>query len=110
MKAQADKHWKNITYKVRDTVWLSGCNIKFTRPCWDLKNKQLRSFHVKEQIEAVYQLKQSAIMWIHDVFSLKLLHSCVNNPLSGQHMPLPALIVTEDEEEHWEVDDILNSR
>ena len=25
-------------------------------------------------------------------------------------MPSPALIVTEDEEEHWEINDILNSR
>ena len=39
-------------------------------------------------------------MRIHDVFSLKLLRSCANDPLPGQQTPSPALIVTEDEEEH----------
>ena len=48
MKVQADKHWKNIIYKIRDMMWLSDCNIKFTRLCQDLKNKQLRLFCVKE--------------------------------------------------------------
>ena len=49
-------------------------------------------------------------MWIHDVFSLKLLCSYVNDSLSDQQMPSPALIITEDEEEHWEINDILNSK
>ena len=83
MKAQADKHQKNVTYKVRDIVWLSEGNIKFTRLCQNLKNKQLRSFCVKKWVRAVYQLKLSAIMQIHDVFSLKLLCLCTNDPLLG---------------------------
>ena len=33
IKAQADKHCKDVTYEVEDMVWLSGRNIKFTRPC-----------------------------------------------------------------------------
>ena len=62
MKVQANKHQKNITYEIKDMMWLSDCNIKFTKLCWDLKNKQLRLFCIKKQIEAVYQLKLSAIM------------------------------------------------
>ena len=47
-------------------------------------------------------------MWIHDVFSLKLLCLCANDSLPDQQTPSPALIVTEDEEEHWEINNILN--
>ena len=54
MKAQADKHQKDVTYEVRDMVWLSDCNIKFMRPCQDLKDKQLGLFRVKERVGAAY--------------------------------------------------------
>ena len=110
IKVQADKHQKDVTYEIRDMMWLSDHNIKFIRPCQNLKNKQLGLFCVKKWVRAAYWLKLPATMRIHDVFSLKLLCSCANDPLSGQQMPSPALIVTEDEKEHWEVDDILNSR
>ena len=49
-------------------------------------------------------------MQIHDVFSLKLLCSCADNSLSDQQTPSLTLIVTENEEKHWEIDDILNLR
>ena len=103
MKVQVNKHQKNVTYKIENIVWLSDCNIKFIRLCWDLKNKQLRLFWVKKWVRAVYQLKLSAIMWIYNVFSLKLLHSCADNSLSDQQMPSLTFIVTENEEKHWEV-------
>lgn len=43
------------------------------------------------------------------MFSSKLLQLAVNDPLPDQHPPPPAPIVV-DEEEHWEVNNILNSR
>ena len=110
MKAQADKHRKDVTYEVGDMVWLSGRNIKSTRPCWDLEDKQLGPFRVKERVGAAYQLELPATMRIQDVFSPKLLRPCATDPLPGQQTPLPAPIITEDNEEHWEVDNILDSR
>ena len=62
MKVQVNKHQKNVTYKVENMVWLSEHNIKFTRSCQDLENKQLKLFWVKKQMRAVYQLKLSATM------------------------------------------------
>ena len=59
-------------------------------------------------MRAVYWLKLSAIMWIHNIFSLKLLCSCADNSLSDQQTSSSALIVTEDDKEHWEIDDILD--
>ena len=50
MKAQEDKHQKNVSYEVRDMIWLSGCNIKTTQSSCDLKDKQLRLFRIKEQV------------------------------------------------------------
>ena len=110
MKAQADKHQKDITYKIKNMMWLSDCNIKFMKSCWDLKNKQLKLFWVKKQMRAVYQLKLSATLWIYDVFSLKLLCSCADNSLLGQQTPSLTFIITENKEEHWEINDILNLR
>ena len=46
---------------------------------------------------------------IHPVFSPKLLRPYHQDPLSGQHFEPPRPIAIEDEE-HWEVDDILDSR
>ena len=54
MKVQVNKYQKNITYKIRDMIWLSDYNIKFTRLCQNLKNKQLRSFCIKKWVRAVY--------------------------------------------------------
>ena len=53
MKAQADKHQKDVTYEIRDMMWLLDCNIKFMT-CQNLKDKQLRLFHIKEQVRAAY--------------------------------------------------------
>ena len=33
MKVQADKHQKNVTYKIENMMWLSEHNIKFIRSC-----------------------------------------------------------------------------
>ena len=84
IKVQADKHQKDVTYEIRDMMWLSDCNIKFTRSCQNLKNKQLRLLHIKKQVRAAYWLKLPVTMWIHNVFSLKLLCPCINDPLPGQ--------------------------
>ncbi len=41
IKVQINKHKWNITYEVNDWVWLSFKNVKTTRLCKDLKDKQL---------------------------------------------------------------------
>ena len=48
-------------------------------------------------------------MRIHDVFHPSLLWKTSADPLSGQHNEPAPLVIVNDEEE-WEVDDILDAR
>ncbi len=44
IKVQINKHRWNVTYEVDDWVWLSFRNVKTTRICKDLKDKQLNLY------------------------------------------------------------------
>ncbi len=41
IKAQINKYKWNVIYEINDWVWLFFKNIKTTRSCKDLKDKQL---------------------------------------------------------------------
>ena len=69
----------------------------------------LGPFSVKEKIGRAFRLNLPTIMKIHDVFHPVLLRKAATDPLPGQEHTEPPPMVIEDEEE-WEVDDILNSR
>ncbi len=44
IEAQINKHKRDIIYEVDDCVWLFFRNIKTTRSCKDLKDKQLEFY------------------------------------------------------------------
>ncbi len=44
IKAQINKHKRNVIYEVNDWIWLFSRNIKTTRSCKNLKDKQLKSY------------------------------------------------------------------
>jgi len=44
IKAQINKHKWNVIYEVNDWIWLFFRNIKTTRSCKDLKDKQLKLY------------------------------------------------------------------
>ncbi len=44
IEAQINKHKWDIIYEVNDWVWLFSRNIKTTKSCKNLKNKQLESY------------------------------------------------------------------
>ncbi len=44
IEVQINKHRRNVTYEVDNWVWLSFKNVKTTRLCKDLKDKQLDSY------------------------------------------------------------------
>ncbi len=111
IEAQMNKHRQDITYEVNDQVWLVFENIKITRSCKDLKDKQLDLYSITVKVEIFYRLQLSRSMkHIHSVFSSKYLWSSSNNFLLKQHSESSRLMIIEENEEHWEVDNILNFR
>ncbi len=110
IEVQINKHRRNIIYEVNDWIWLSFRNIKTTRLCKDLKDKQLDFYQITVKVSIFYHLRLSVSMkHLHSMFNSKLLRSYSEDSLSEQHSESLKLITIEDDE-HWEIDDILNFR
>ncbi len=110
IKVQINKHRWDITYEVNNWVWLSFRNIKTTRLCKDLKDKQLNLYQIIAKVSIFYHLRLSVSMkHLHSMFSSKLLWSYSKDSLSEQHSESLRLITIENDE-HWKIDDILNFR
>jgi len=110
IKVQINKHRRDIIYEVDDWVWLSFRNVKTTRLCKDLKNKQLDLYQITVKVSIFYHLHLSISMkHLHSMFSSKLLRSYSEDLLSEQHSESLRSITIKDDE-HWKIDDILNFR
>ncbi len=110
-EAQMNKHRRDVIYEVDDQVWLTFENIKITRSCKNLKDKQLDFYSITVKVETFYRLQLSRSMkHIHSMFSSKCLRPSSNDSLSRQHSEFSKSLIIEENEEHWEVDDILNFR
>ncbi len=110
IEVQINKHRRNVTYEVNDWVWLSFRNVKTTRLCKNLKDKQLDLYQITAKVNIFYHLHLSVSMkHLHSMFSSKLLWSYSENSLSEQHSESLRSITIKDDE-HWEIDDILNFR
>ncbi len=110
IEVQINKHKRNMIYEVDNWVWLSFRNVKTTRLCKDLKDKQLDFYQITVKVSIFYHLHLSvSIKHLHSMFSSKLLRSYSEDSLSEQHSESLRLITIKDDE-HWEIDDILNFR
>ncbi len=107
MMKQANKHRKEINYKIESKMFLNERNIVTARLFKKLDDKMLDSFKITNSVDFFYKLKLSDTMRIHDVFHSELLHSAVNNSLSDQKNELSKSIVINDENE-WKINNILN--
>ena len=106
-----NKHRRDVIYEVNDQVWLVFENIKITRSCKDLKDKQLNLYSITVKVEIFYHFQLFRSMkHIHLMFSSKYLQSSLNDSLSEQHSEFFRSMIIEENEEHWEVDNILNFR
>jgi len=82
IEAQMNKHRWDIIYEVNDQVWLVFENIKITRSCKDLKDKQLDLYSITVKVEIFYRLQLFRSMkHIHSVFSFKYLQFSSNDLL-----------------------------
>ncbi len=110
IEVQINKHRRNVIYEVDDWVWLFFRNVKTTRLCKDLKDKQLDLYQLTVKVRIFYHLRLSVSMkHLHSMFSSKLLRSYSENSLSEQHSESFRSITIKDDE-HWEINDILNFR
>ncbi len=110
IEVQINKHRRDVIYEVDDWVWLSSRNVKTTRLCKDLKDKQLNLYQITVKVSIFYHLRLSVSMkHLHSMFSSKLLRSYSEDSLSEQHSESFRSITIEDDE-HWKIDDILNFR
>ncbi len=76
IEAQINKHRWDVIYEVDDWVWLFSRNIKTTKSCKNLKDKQLKLYQITVKVEIFYHLRLLISMkQLHSIFSLKLLHS-----------------------------------
>ncbi len=109
MMKQVNKHRKEVDYKIKSKMFLNERNIVTARSFKKLDDKMLDSFINLDLIDSSYKLKLSESMRVHDVFHSDLLRSVVDDLLPDQKNELSDSIVINDEDE-WEIDDILNSR
>jgi glycerate-2-kinase len=91
-------------------MWLFTKNIKIERSFRKLNHKWIDSYKIKKVLKDVCQLDLSQSMKIHNIFHISLLRMIVNDSLTDQIQSSSSSIVINDEEEKYEVNDILNSR
>ncbi len=110
IEAQINKHRRDIIYKIDNQIWPSFRNVKITRSCKNLKDKQLDFYSIIVKVETFYHLHLfTSMKYIHLMFSSKLLQSYSEDLLSEQHSKSLRSIIIKDDE-HWKIDDILNFR
>ncbi len=112
IKAQINKHRRDVIYEVENWIWLLFRNVKITRSCKDLKDKQLELYQITVKAKIFYHLRLSVSMkHLHSMFNSKLLQSYSEDFLSEQHAEsLRFIIINKDDDEHWKINDILNFR
>ena len=100
-------------FRVGDMVMLDARNIKTTRPNKSLDHKNLGPFEITRVINnSAYELRLLPSMeGIFPVFHPWLLHLDNSDPLPGQRIdPPPPVMIDEEGEEHWDVQEVLDSR
>ncbi len=109
MMKQVNKHRKEVDYEIESKMFLNERNIVTARSFKKLDDKMLGSFTNLDLVDSSYKLKLSESMRVHDVFHSDLLRPAADDLLPGQKNEPSGSIVINDEDE-WEIDDILNSR
>ncbi len=82
IKAWVNKYKRDVIYEVDDWIWLFSRNIKTTKLCKNLKDKQLEFYQITVKVEIFYHFRLLISMkQLHSMFSSKLLWSYLEDSL-----------------------------
>ena len=112
MKSQADKHRSTTpVYTIGDQVWLSTENLcMLNRTLKKLTERWIGPYEISSVMPNAVELKLSKSLRIHPVVNISRVKLYLG-PLPGQPVSCPGPIhVTEDCDEEYEVDTIIDSR
>jgi hypothetical protein len=102
------------TYETGDRVYLDASDIRTTRPSNKLSHRYLGPFTVEAKVgRGAYRLKlPTALSRLHPVFNVVKLMPAPDDPIPGRPKPQhpPPTLVDEQGGEHYEVEEILDSR
>jgi hypothetical protein len=105
------KRTSSSEYEFEDMIWLFIKNIKIERSFRKLNHKWIESYKIKKILKDVCQLDLSSLMKIHDTFHIFLLRKTAIDSLIEQiQSSSSSIVIDEDEEEKYEINDILDSR
>ncbi|KEP45477.1 putative Transposon Tf2-1 polyprotein, partial [Rhizoctonia solani 123E] len=103
------RHRAESEINVGDKVWLNHRNIASDRPSPKLSHKKLGPYLVLEKRSShAYKLQLPHTMKIHPVFHISLLTKFSEDP-HGREPERPLPIVTQEGEEEYEVEEVLDS-
>jgi hypothetical protein len=107
-----DAKHERVEFKPGDMVWLNASNISTSRPSKKLDWKRLGPFKVVKRIGLqAYQLALPPTMrQLHNVFHVSLLDLVRSTPLAPRLPPAPPALYVKDDQEYFEIEDILDSR
>jgi hypothetical protein len=97
-------------YQPGEKVWLSLKNISTDRPSRTLDHRAAQFTVIEPVGSHAYRLNTPP--GIHDVFHTSLLRRAATDPLPSQtiHEPQPPALVGEDDNQEWEINDIIRER
>ena len=107
---QANKHRREVDFKVGDKVWVTTRHWQTDRPSKKLANQMEGPYEILEQVGHSFKLKLLDSMKVHPVFHAEKLRKDPNNPLPGQANPEPPPLELEDGETEYEVQEVLAAR
>jgi hypothetical protein len=108
-KRYVDCHRRDLSFAVRDQVWLESYNLSTDAPSKKLAAKRLGLYRVQKLVgPSSYQLDIPATWRIHNVFHAGLL-SCTRDDTIAGRIPEPAPVVRLQDKELWVIDWFVNS-
>ena len=117
LSQEAQAHTTNLhrvpspSYQAGDLVWLNTKNIRTRHLCKKFDDKWIGPFKVLKTVGShACHLELSHTLKIHPIFHISLLCLTSANPIPGQSNEHPGPIISQDTDEEFLVEEILDSK